>query len=497
MRYLYTNKKAKELDSHAIQTIGMPSLVLMERAAMSVAAYIIEKERKGIRVLAVCGTGNNGGDGIAVARILHEMGFETAITIVGETERMTSDTKSQFLLAVHSQVPVVSLSSIKESSFDVLVDGIFGVGLTRKIEGVYAEIIETMNQRKAKIYAIDTPSGVNGTTGEIMGTAIQADYTVTFGFNKVGLVLYPGCEKAGEITVADIGFPRESKNKVRSTFYHYEPFDLPYLLPRRPLHSHKGTFGKVLVVAGSQEMSGACYLAAKTAYCSGAGLVKAVSTENNREILLNALPEVLFTTREYLKEGIEWADSVVIGPGIGLSDEAKEMVRYVLDNCTVPTVLDGDAIRLCAQLTDLLTDNFIVTPHVKEMSYLTGMPVSKLQDDLPGTTKDTAREFGCIIVQKDARTIVSNGEECYINVSGNHGMATGGSGDVLAGMLGGLLAQKMEPFQAAKVSVYVHGLGGDMARKKKGTYALMASDIIDGIVNVLATQEEDDKDETR
>lgn len=496
MRYLYTNKEAKELDSHAIQTIGMSSLVLMERAAMSLAAHIIEKEGKEIRVLAVCGTGNNGGDGIAVARILYEMGYETAITVVGETEHMTPETKSQFLLAIHSQVPIVSLSSIKESSFDILVDGIFGIGLTRKIEGVYAEIIDTMNQKEAKIYAIDIPSGVNGTTGEIMGTAIQADYTVTFGFNKVGLVLYPGCEKAGKVTIADIGFPRESKNKVRSSCYHYEPSDLPYLLPKRPLRSHKGTFGKVLVVAGSQEMSGACYLAAKMAYCSGAGLVKAVSTENNREILLNALPEVLFTTREYLKEGIEWADAVVIGPGIGLSDEAKEMVQYVLDNCPVPTVIDGDAIRLCAQLTDSLTDNFIVTPHVKEMSYLTGMTVSELQRDLIGTTKDTACELGCILIQKDARTIVSNGEECYINVSGNNGMATGGSGDVLAGMLGGLLAQKMEPYLAAKTAVYVHGLGGDVARKKKSVYALMASDIIEGIVDVLATQEGDDEDET-
>lgn len=495
MRYLYTNKEAKELDSHAIQTIGMPSLVLMERAAMSVAAYMIKKERKGIRVLAVCGTGNNGGDGIAVARILYEMGYETAIAVVGETERMTPETKRQFLLAINSQVPVVSLSSIKESSFDILVDGIFGVGLSRKVDGVYAEIIENMNQSRAKIYAIDVPSGVNGTTGEIMGVAVQADCTVTFGVNKVGLVLYPGCENAGEVVVADIGFPKESRNNVRCTCYHYEPSDLSYLLPKRPSRSHKGTFGKVLVIAGSQEMSGACYLAAKAAYCSGAGLVKAVSTENNREILLNALPEVLFTTREYLKEGIEWADAVVIGPGIGLSEDAKEMLQYVLDNCALPTVIDGDAIRLCAQLTDSLTNNVIVTPHVKEMSYLTGMSVSELQQDLLGSTKDTARELGCVLVQKDARTIVSDGEECYINISGNNGMATGGAGDVLAGMLGGLLAQKMEPYLAAKTAVYIHGLGGDAARKKKGTYALMASDIIEGIVKVLATQEGADKDE--
>lgn len=488
MKYLYTNKEAKAIDAYAIETVGMPSLVLMERAAMSVAAFIVERERKDIRVLAVCGTGNNGGDCIAVARILHEMGYTTAITIIGETERMTEETKRQLTIAIGSKVPVVPLSSVTEQSFDIMLDGIFGIGLSRKVEDVYAKVIKDMNHSGTKIYSLDIPSGVNGTTGAIMGTSVHAACTITFGVNKLGLVLYPGCEQAGEVIVADIGFPKESIYAVQGKNYYYEPSDLIQLLPKRPPRSHKGTFGKVLVIAGSETMSGACYLAAKAAYTAGAGLVKVVSTANNRDVLLTAIPEILFTTRDELSEGIEWADAVVIGPGIGLSEEAEEMLRYVLDNSPVPTVIDGDAIRLCSKLTDTLTDNFVLTPHGKEMSYLTGMSTSELQQDMIGSTLDTAEQMGCILVQKDARTIVSDGNECYINVSGNNGMATGGSGDVLAGLLGGLLAQKMEPFLAAKTAVYLHGLGGDAMLEEKGTYGLMASDIITGLTKILAAQ---------
>lgn len=488
MKYLYSNKEAKALDTHAITTVGMPSLVLMERAAMSVAAVFAARETKEVRVLAICGTGNNGGDGIAVARILHEMGYTAAIAVLGETEHMTEETKRQLSIAIGSQVPVVPLSSLKEQTFDVLLDGIFGIGLSRKVEGVYEKVIHDMNESGARIYALDIPSGVNGSTGDIMGTAIHADCTITFGVNKLGLVLYPGAEQAGEVIVADIGFPKESVRAIAPENYYYELSDLWENLPKRPARSHKGTFGKVLVVAGSETMSGACYLAAKAAYSAGAGIVKVVSTPNNRDVLLTALPEILFSTRDELAEGIEWADAVVIGPGLGLSEEAEEMLRYVLENSPVPTVIDGDGIRLCSKLTDTLTDNFVLTPHVKEMSYLTGMSVSELQNDMLGTTKDTAEQTGCILVQKDARTVVSDGNECYINVSGNSGMATGGSGDVLAGLLAGLLGQGMEPFAAAKVAVYLHGLGGDVMCKETGTYGLMASDIITGITKILATQ---------
>ena len=489
MKYIYTNKEAKAIDRHAIETVGISGLVLMEKAAMSVAAIFSAGEKKESRVLAVCGTGNNGGDGIAVARILHEMGYRSAITVVGETERMTQETAKQLEIAVACQVPVLSLSSIREEDFDVIIDGIFGIGLTRNVEGVYEKVIDDINASGASIYALDIPSGIHGTTGAVMNTAVRADLTVTFGVNKLGLILYPACEYAGEVFVTDIGFPQCSVQSVDSSVYHYEKTDLPALLPQRPARSHKGSFGKVLVVAGSEKMSGACYLAAKAAYCAGAGLVRVVSTADNRGILLSSLPEILFSTRDELAEGVDWADVVIIGPGIDLTQEAEEMVRYVVENAPVPVVIDGDGIRHLRKCTDCLTDNFVLTPHVKELSYLTGMYIAELQRDIVGTTVDSARQWGCIIVQKDARTVVSDGVESCINVCGNSGMATGGSGDVLAGVIGGLLAQGMDSFAAAKLGVYLHGLAGDEMLSVTGTYGMMASDLITGLQKVFARQE--------
>lgn len=488
MKYIYSNKEAKAIDTHAIQTVGMPSLVLMEKAAMSVVAVLTGRETRETRFLAVCGTGNNGGDGIAAARILHEMGYHSAVTVIGQTEHMTEETKKQLEIAIGCHVPVLPLASVKDGMFDVMLDGIFGIGLSRDVGGLYEKVIDDMNASGAKIYALDIPSGIHGGTGAVMNTAVRADGTITFGVNKIGLVLYPGCEYAGEVIVADIGFPEVSVASVQARAYGYEPEDCHVLLPDRPAWSHKGTFGKVLVVAGSDTMSGACYLAAKAAYTAGAGLVRVISTENNRDVLLTALPEILFSTREEIAEGIDWADAVVIGPGLGLTGEARELVKYVLENSPVPTVIDGDGIRLCGQLTDTLTDNFVLTPHVKEMTYLTGIRVEELKQDILGTTLDTAEQLGCILAQKDARTVVSDGTECYINLSGNNGMATGGSGDVLAGMIGGLLGQGMEPFAAAKLGVYLHGLSGDAVAERKGYYSLMASDLIEGLAEVLGRQ---------
>lgn len=493
MKYIYSHKEAKAIDTHAIQTVGMSGIVLMEKAAMSAAAVLTEREPKSARILAVCGTGNNGGDGIAVARILHEMGYQTAVTVIGQPEHMTEETKRQLAIAVGCQVPILPLTSVTDGQFDVMLDGIFGIGLSRDVEDPYEQVIGDMNASGAKIYALDIPSGIHAGTGNVMKTAIQAACTVTFGVNKRGLVLYPGCTYAGDVIVADIGFSKISTASVQPALYCYEAADLYRELPVRPAQSHKGTFGRVLIVAGSETMSGACFLAAKAAYRSGAGLVRVISTENNREVLLSALPEILFSSREEIAEGISWADAVVIGPGLGLTEDAMELVKYVLENSPVPTVIDGDAIRLCGQITDTLTDNFILTPHVKEMSYLTGMSVGELRQDIVGTTLDTAEQFGCILAQKDARTVVSDGTECYINLSGNNGMATGGSGDVLAGMIGGFLGQGMDPFAAAKLGVYLHGLAGDRQALKKGCYSLMASDLLEGIADVLAGKEADNE----
>ena len=219
-------------------------------------------------------------------------------------------------------------------------------------------------------------------------------------------------------------------------------------------------------------------------------MVKVLSSPLNRDIIFNSVPEALFATTDELPEALDWADAIVIGPGLGLSDEALELVRYVIDNSPVPTVIDGDGIRLCRNITMKLSDNFILTPHRKEMSYLTGHTMEELKKSPVSTAFDAAMDTKSIVVAKDFRTIVSDGNNCYINVSGNNGMSTAGSGDVLAGMIGGLLGQGMEPFAAARLAVYIHGLSGDVMAEKVSNYSLMASDLIDGIGEVIreATQ---------
>lgn len=495
MKELYSGEQAKAIDFHAIDTMGMPSLVLMEKAAMSVVSILVEKYNKNTSFLCVCGIGNNGGDGVCVARILHEMGYQTAITVVGNTDHMSEEMKRQLAIATACEVSVRNYSDIDMNEYDVLVDAIFGIGLSRDVTGVYEKVISDMNHQDTDIYALDIPSGIHATSAKVLGCAIRAKATITFGVNKTGLVLYPGCEYAGEVYVADIGFPKKSVASVQTdTVYYYEPDDIETYLPKRPKHSHKGTFGRVVVIAGCDTMCGACYLAAKAAYRAGAGLVHVVSTPSNRDVLLSSLPEILFSKRDEIKQVLLLADAVVIGPGIGLTQESEELVTYVLENSTVPTVIDGDAITICAKKNITLSNYFVLTPHVKEMSTLTGISIKALQEDILKTTKETAKDKNCIIVQKDARTVVSDGKECYVNVSGNDGMATGGCGDVLAGLIGGLLAFCKNPFEMAKLGVYLHGLAGDVMAKEKSHYCVMASDLPEGLEKVLANIQNREKE---
>ncbi len=492
MRYLFTGQDAKKIDVHATEVVGMPSLVLMERAAMSAVKLLLEREQSDARFLAVCGPGNNGGDGVATARILHEMGYKAAVSFVGQPEKMSSETQKQMEIAVGCHVPVIPMSSIKDNQFDVIIDGLFGIGLTREITDVYEQIINEINDSDAIVYSLDIPSGVHAGSGEIMNVAIKADTTITFGVNKLGLILHPGCTYAGDVIIADIGFPRESLTMIKSPYYYYEPQDIRHMLPERKPRTHKGSYGHVLVVAGSETMCGAACLCAEAAYKSGAGLVRVVSPGINRDIILEKCPEALFSERDELSEVTDWADAIVIGPGLGLDKEAQEMVQYVVENSPVPTVIDGDGIKLARNVTSTLSENFVVTPHMKEMSYLTNRDISDLLKNPVSAAYDAAMDLDGIVVCKDARTVVSDGHSCYINVSGNNGMATGGSGDVLAGVVGGFLAQGMEPFDAAKLAVYLHGLAGDVMAEKLSKYSLMASDLLDGLGEVIreGTREE-------
>lgn len=500
LRYLFTAKEAKELDEHAIHIAGFPGLVLMEKAAMTLASVLMEREDRKSGILFVCGTGNNGGDGLAAARLLHQQGFRTAVILIGNADKMTPDAKTQLKLAAVCDVPVVEEETLFLPHYDVVVDGLFGVGLDRDITGVYQKVTDDINASGKKVYAIDIPSGIHGASGAVMNTAVKADVTVTFGVNKRGLVLYPGCGYAGEVIVGDIGYPQASYEYVKNPAYYYEPEDLARIVPVRRRDGHKGSFGCVCVIAGSLKMSGAALFSAKAAYASGAGMVRLYSAEANRDVLLSGVPEAVFRSYERedgnvdyaaLDEAMEKGDCLVLGPGLGLDERAERIVGYVLEKCEKTVVLDGDGITLC-QKEQLAGKSVagksarILTPHPKEFSGITGKDITQLKHNFLEEVRAFSAETGCIVVGKDARTTVSDGRELYVNVSGNSGMGTGGSGDVLTGIIAAFVAQGADDFCAAKAGVYIHGQAGDSFTEKYNEYSLTASGLVESLRYVFA-----------
>lgn len=495
MKYLVTSGEMKKYDNNTIEKIGIPGMVLMERAALAVLEEIRKrfegKNAAKLSVLVLAGVGNNGGDGLALARLLTEQGIRTDIWCVGNEEKASEQWKQQREILCHYSVSIGSKAP--DSEYTILVDALFGVGLSREVGGEYAKVIENFNERKGYRIAIDVPSGLNADTGRVSGCTVRADLTVTFGFCKRGLMLYPGCEYAGEVVTADIGITERSfYGELPGMFYYDEP--VSNLLPVRAPDGNKGTFGKVLLVAGSVNMAGAAVLAAKAAYRIGAGMVKVITPPENRVILQTTVPEVLLGTAEDLEESLKWADVAVVGPGIGKSGEAKECLRIVVTESRLPLLIDADGLNLLAEdsmLQDALSaraGDVILTPHVGELSRLTGESVASLKEDLPFYAKKLAERFHAVVAAKDARTFIcaENSAVC-VNVRGNSGMATAGSGDVLAGVIAGLLAQRMQSFEAASVGVYVHALAGECAAESLGEYAVMAGDIAEKVCSRSGT----------
>lgn len=527
MQYIADAKEAKKIDGVSIQKIGIPSFVLMERAALKVADFITGiADATGDRILILCGMGNNGGDGLAIGRILMERGFQISFTLLGEEKKASEEMKQQILIARNLLVPEVTNPHIAD--YTIIVDAIFGIGLTRDITGNYAACIEEINHADATVISVDIPSGIDASTGKVLGCAIQADYTITFGVNKRGLVLFPGAMYAGQVLTEEIGFPQKAVEEVAPAIFSYEKSDIPKLFPKRIPRSNKGSYGRCLVIAGSGHISGAAYFAAAAAYRTGSGLVKVFTHENNRTMLQTKLPEALLATyseeeslfsddvnhnpvlaackensqhdckkeehakfiRDLQKE-LSLASAVIIGPGLGTSPIAELFLQEVLKIKDIPVLIDADGLNLLSKLSEhfdgnniiRLPANFVLTPHLKEMSRMIHHEVSEIQDNLI----DTACQYteGATIVLKDARTVVSDGTKIYLNQSGNSALAKGGSGDVLSGIIGGLLARGMEPFHAAALGVYLHGLTAEEYVKRGGFSTMFASDILEELSCIL------------
>lgn len=495
-------EQAKEVDRVAIRELGMPSLVLMERASLGVAKAVARKTSPEDRILAVCGSGNNGGDGVAAARMLSQWGYSVTILLLGKEEKFTEEMAAQVRVARNLGMQIVKegQAEIDLTGYSGILDGIFGIGLAREVKGNYRKWIEKINDSGIDVYAIDIPSGIHATTGKVLGAGICAKATVTFGSMKLGMALYPGRTHAGEVIVEDIGFPKEAYRDISAKYFYYDGEDLKKYFPKRIPQSNKGSYGKLLVVAGSENMGGAALFSARAGYLVGAGLVKVVTHENNRVMLQEKLPEALLGIYDDggtydLSKDLAWATAVVIGPGLGQGEAGQSLLRQVLrlkdGERSLPVLIDADGLNILAGWPEyfdregrlLLPEQFVLTPHLKEMSRLRKCSVGDVREDLLGSVRDHGA--GAVVVQKDAVTLVSDGRQIYVNMSGNNALAKGGSGDVLSGIIGGLLARGVDGFLAGCLGVYLHGLTAEEYVKLRSPSSMLASDILEILPWVL------------
>lgn len=486
---------AKGLDKYSIEN-GMPSLVLMERAAYAVAHRVKTlAEDTQSAIIAVCGTGNNGADGIAAARILREAGFKCHVQLVGNEANGTEEFVIQKNIAQKTGVEFVN--TLKFNEYNIIIDAVFGIGLSRAVEGKYQDVINNINTSGAKVVAVDIASGVDATTGHILGCAVKADYTVTFGYAKLGQLLFPGKEYTGILLVEAVGFLNDYPGLKSATKYIEE---YKHLIPKRRLRTNKGDYGKPLIIAGSKDMSGAAYMSAMAAYRAGAGVVTVLTHERIEGQLKSMLPEAI--VKSYSDENVSEAATacaakasiIVLGPGISVCETSRKLVAAVLNNAQVPVIIDADALNIIAEDIRILKQSkteLIITPHVGEMMRLSGKTKDEIVTDILGTAQEFAKDNNVICVLKDAVSAVASPKgELYLSTKGNPGMAKAGSGDVLTGILAAVLSRKdynniKDIFDKVCLGVHLHGVAGDAARDRLGENAMLARDIIDAIYEVM------------
>lgn len=491
MKYILNSREMKQCDMRTIEHYGIPSMVLMERAALSVVSFLHEKKLHQKKIGILCGGGNNGADGLAIARLLFLEGTKVTVFQSKDASHKSQENEKQFDICNNYGIKISDdLADIL--SCEVVLDALFGIGLSRDITGENAQLLEEVNAMQAFRLAVDMPSGISADDGTVLGTAFMADATVTFAFAKVGQMVYPGKKYCGQLVVASIGIEECSLTDRRLPCKMYTKEELAQL-PKAAADDHKGSRGKVLVIAGSEEMAGAVYLASMSAMISGAGMIKIYTHRCNRDILLTRFPEAIVVcydrwNEKQLLEQMAWADVIAIGPGIGQSSVAENLVKTTLENAAVPMVVDADALNILANHMDWLKKphtEMVITPHLGEMARLTGSPLMYVSDHKIALAQEFAIDYQVICVLKDAATIVSVPYEAtYINGSGCGAMATAGSGDVLTGLITGLVAQNISPETAAALGVYVHGLAGETVAKQQGSLSVCASDLLMGIKEI-------------
>lgn len=482
-------------DKNTIENHGIPSLVLMERAALSVADAIVANYPDANKIAVVCGPGNNGGDGVAIARLLHLKGKSVHCSVLGDSSKYSKQLSEEIEIAKSYGIDIsCEIDEEKIELSDLVVDAMFGIGLTRGLEGKYLATAEFINQAANKVVAVDIPSGYDSDTGKLLGNAgIRADITVTFAYMKKGLVLGDCKAAAGDIEVADVGIYLDNVDPSQVTIIDDSIFSL---IKSRPVDANKGTCGKLLVVAGSENIYGACYLSAKAALVAGSGLVKIFTHKNNVASIQQNLPEAMYYgydsfDEEELINSVKWADVILMGPGLGTNETSIQIVSTVLEHANCPVTIDADGINLVAQNLNGLKEltsrvPVVLTPHLKEMERLTGVNLTDIKYNIENVASNFAKEYSCTVILKDATSVVASPELVSYIVSGNEGLATPGSGDVLAGIVASLIGQNTVPdvFVLACAAAHLHGTAGRLVSEKSGVRSVLASDIIEEIKNL-------------
>jgi len=511
MRIL-TAEQMREADRRTIQDIGIPSLVLMENAGRQVVAAMESffddlGER---RVAILCGKGNNGGDGFVVARTLHQRGIEASVFVVGKVSEIKGDARVNVEILGRLGVTVVEIDDEGQwelhfseiSEHDLLVDALFGTGLRTALTGIYETVIADVNASDLPVVSIDLPSGMSADTPDLIGDCIEATVTVTLGAPKVPLILPPAEQKSGEVVIADIGIPAEVFEALDGPRLELLTRDrIRPLISPRAADAHKGDFGRVLIVAGSRGKSGAAILAARGAMRSGAGLVTVAAPASVMPIIAAHAPE-------YMTEGLDEtatgtvdasavdrvlgmdADVIAVGPGLGRGPQVTRFVRELVERSDAPLVLDADALNAFADEPAALVARegreIIITPHPGEMARLVGGTVDDVQANRLGLARDFASRHRLYLVLKGHRTLIATPDgKVFVNPTGSPGMATGGTGDVLSGMVAAWLAQLLDAEAACRLAVYLHGAAGELADADEGEVSMTAGDLAEHIGDAI------------
>lgn len=511
---LVTTSQMQELDRRTIEDCGIPGIVMMENAGRGAAELLLRffPEACAGSIAVLAGGGNNGGDGFVIARHLKNWGVDVKVYLFSSIDEIKGDagTNLRIWLAMGGELEEViykgDFAGIKKefSKASLLVDAIFGTGLHSEVKGFLKDTISFVNSLPQPVMAVDIPSGLDATAGKVLGEAIRADLTATFGLVKIGQVIEPGAAHVGQLEVIDIGIPRHLIEEAAIKTYLMGPAELDMgLLDPRPAQAHKGEYGHLFVLAGSPGKTGAAAMVCSGALRTGTGLVtlgipaslNPILEAKLTEAMTEPLPDagsgyLVAESLEKIQQLLEGKTAIALGPGISTLSQVQETILKLIPSVTVPLVIDADGITALVSRLELLKQcksSVVLTPHPGEMARLAGITTEEVQAERIGVAKSCATSYNCIVVLKGNRTVIATPEqEVYINATGNPGMASGGTGDVLTGMIGGLMAQGLLPLEAAKWGVFLHGLAGDLAAQEIGEIPLIASDIIDYLPDALA-----------